>query len=232
MITIRKSEDRGHFNHGWLDTYHTFSFDRYYNPKQMGFRDLRVINEDRVAPGMGFGRHPHRDMEIITYVLSGELEHQDSMGHRSTITPGEVQRMTAGSGIEHSEKNASDTSEVHLLQIWILPREPGLEPNYGQTYVPVEERQGQLRLIAGPDPELADMQIQQDVSVYATIIGKGQSVRHELRPGRHAWIQVARGTVTVNGAELNAGDGAAISGDAQLEMTALEHAECLLFDLN
>ncbi|MBD3298505.1 MAG: cupin domain-containing protein [candidate division Zixibacteria bacterium] len=232
MITIRQSDDRGHVNHGWLDTYHTFSFDRYYDPKQMGFRDLRVINEDRVAPGMGFGRHPHHDMEIITYVLSGELEHQDSMGHRSTITPGEVQRMTAGSGIEHSEKNASDTSEVHLLQIWILPRERGLEPNYGQTYVPVEERQGQLRLIAGPDPQLGDMQIQQDVSLYATVLDTGQSVTHHLQPNRHAWIQVARGTITVNGTELSAGDGAAVSDETQLVLHARDSAEVLLFDLN
>ncbi len=232
MIAVRTSDDRGHFNHGWLDTYHTFSFDRYYDPTQMGFRDLRVINEDRVAPGMGFGRHPHRDMEIITYVLSGELEHQDSMGHQSTITPGEVQRMTAGRGIEHSERNASDKSEVHLLQIWIIPRERGLEPNYGQIYVPIEERRGQLRLIAGPQPELGDMQIQQDVYLYTMVLDQKQSVTHELRPNRHAWIQVARGSITVNGADLATGDGAAVSDETALTLTATDDAECLLFDLN
>lgn len=232
MITIRKSTDRGHFNHGWLNTYHTFSFDRYHDPAHMGFRSLRVINEDRVAPGQGFPTHPHRDMEIITYVLEGALEHKDSMGNGSVIRPGEVQRMTAGTGITHSEYNQSCSEEVHLLQIWLLPKTRGLTPSYEQKTFPIEQRRGRLRLVASPHGSDGSVTINQDVSLYAVCLQPGERVEHHLAPDRHAWVQVARGSVTVNGQQLSQGDGAAISGEVSVMITGAEQAEILLFDLS
>ena len=231
MITIRKSEDRGHFNRSWLNTYHTFSFDRYYDPAHMGFRSLRVINEDRVAPGEGFPTHPHRDMEIITFVLEGALEHKDSMGTGSVIRPGEVQRMTAGTGITHSEFNQSKSDEVHLLQIWILPSERGLTPSYEQKMFPIEQRNGRLCLIASPKSDNGAVTINQDVSLYTARLRPGKQVEHKLAQNRHAWVQVARGSVTVNGQPLEQGDGAAISDEAAVAIAAVDQADILLFDL-
>lgn len=231
MIDIRKSEDRGHFDHGWLNTYHTFSFADYYDPQHMAFRTLRVINEDRVAPGTGFGKHPHRDMEIITYVLEGELTHHDSMGNGSVIRPGEVQRMTAGTGVEHSEENNSPTEGVHLLQIWIRPSEKGLTPEYEQKTIPEKAEKNQLYLIASPVGGNGTLKIHQDVKLYSAVIEAGQKIDYQLESGRYAWVQVARGTVDLNGNELNQGDGAAISKETHLTITANEPAEILLFDL-
>ena len=231
MITIRKSEDRGHFDLGWLDTYHTFSFDKYYDPNHMGFRTLRVINEDRVQPGRGFPTHSHRDMEIVTYILEGALQHQDSMGNGSIIRPGDVQRMTAGTGVAHSESNPSQTDAVHLLQIWILPNERGLKPDYEQKAFSQENRRAILRLIASEDARDGSVRIHQDVNVYASLLEIGQEVVHQLAPNRHAWIQVARGAIAVNGEKLNESDGAAISGESNLTIVGRESAEALLFDL-
>lgn len=231
MITIRKSEDRGHFDLGWLDTYHTFSFDQYHDPNHMGFHTLRVINEDRVQPGRGFPTHSHRDMEIVTYILEGALQHQDSMGNGSIIRPGDVQRMTAGTGIAHSESNPSQTDAVHLLQIWILPNKRGLEPGYEQKAFSQEDRRAILSLIASEDARDGSVRIHQDVNVYASLLEIGQEVVHRLAPNRHAWIQVARGAIAVNGEKLNEGDGAAISGESNLTIVGHESAETLLFDL-
>ncbi len=231
MITIRKSEDRGHFDLGWLDTYHTFSFDQYYDPNHMGFRSLRVINEDRVRPGSGFPTHSHRDMEIVTYILEGALQHQDSMGNGSIIRPGDVQRMTAGTGVAHSESNPSQTEAVHLLQIWILPNKRGLKPDYEQKAFSQEDRRAILRLIASEDARDGSVRIHQDVNVYASLLEIGQEVVHRLAPNRHAWIQVARGAIAVNGEKLNESDGAAISGESNLTIVGHESAEALLFDL-
>jgi redox-sensitive bicupin YhaK (pirin superfamily) len=231
MITIRRSEERGHANHGWLDTRFSFSFADYYDPEHMGFRSLRVINDDKVAAGAGFPMHPHRDMEIVTYMLEGALAHRDSMGNEATIRAGEVQRMTAGSGILHSEFNPSATEQARLLQIWILPRARGLPPSYDQRYFAPEDKQGRLLLIASPDGAGGSMKIEQDVRLYAARLAAGEVVEHELAPGRHAWIQVARGAAVVNGAELKEGDGAAISGETALRIGGRE-AELLLFDLN
>ncbi len=231
MITIRKSEDRGHFNLGWLDTYHTFSFDQYYDPAHMHFRSLRVINEDRVAPGQGFPTHSHRDMEIITYILSGALAHRDSMGNGSVIRPGDVQRMTAGTGVSHSEYNPSDSEAVHLLQIWILPNARDLPPGYEQKAFTDEERRGKLRLIASENGAEGSVMIHQDARVYATLLDAGQSVSHELDADRYGWIQVARGSVRLNDVELRAGDGAAASNEPMLKLSAIEATELLLFDL-
>jgi redox-sensitive bicupin YhaK (pirin superfamily) len=230
MITIRKAEDRGHFNHGWLDTFHTFSFADYYDPRNMGFRALRVINDDRVEPGAGFGTHPHRDMEIITYVLDGELAHKDSMGNGSTIRPGEVQRMSAGTGVRHSEANPSPAQWLHLLQIWILPDRNGITPSYEQKYFEPAERQGRLRLVASPDGAEGSVSIHQDVRLYATLLDDGQEVAHAFDSGRHGWLHVARGSANVNGIELGAGDGAAISDEAKIAIRG--QGEVLLFDLN
>ena len=230
MIQVRKADERGHFDHGWLDTYHTFSFADYYEPKFMGFRTLRVINEDRVAPGRGFGTHGHRDMEIITYVLEGLLGHRDSMGTGSVIRPGEVQRMSAGSGVTHSEMNASSSDPVHLLQIWIEPDRRGLEPEYEQKAFPAEERNGRLRLVASPDGREGSLKIHQDVDLYAANVREGDALRFEFRPKRHGWLQVARGDLTVNGTPLRAGDGAAISDEKSIEVRG--NGEMLLFDLN
>jgi quercetin 2,3-dioxygenase len=232
MLQIRRSEDRGHFDHGWLDTYHTFSFSDYYNPEHMGFRSLRVINEDRVAGGQGFGMHPHRDMEIITYILSGALSHRDSLGNGSTIRPGDVQRMTAGTGIRHSEFNGSETEPVHLLQIWILPEKPGLTPSYEEKKFPEETRRDQLRLVASRGGRDGAVNINQDTELYVGTLSKGSEVTHPLRAGRHAWVQVARGGVTLNGQSLRAGDGAAVSEEAALAIRATEPSEVLVFDLN
>jgi redox-sensitive bicupin YhaK (pirin superfamily) len=232
MITVRRSEERGHFGFGWLDTYHTFSFDQYYDQRFMGFRALRVINEDRVAPGRGFPTHPHRDMEIITYVLEGALEHKDSMGNGSVIRPGDVQRMSAGTGITHSERNGSGSEAVHLLQIWILPNEAGIEPSYEQKMYGDEEKRGGLRLIASEGGRDGSVLIHQDARIYATVLEPGQEITHELPEGRHAWLQVARGSVTLNGHQLKQGDGAAASEEHSLKITGTEASELLLFDLS
>jgi len=231
MITIRKSEARGHFDLGWLDTYHTFSFDQYYDPAHMHFRTLRVINEDRVAPGQGFPTHSHRDMEIITYILSGALEHRDSLGNGSVIRPGDVQRMTAGTGVGHSEFNPSQSEPVHLLQIWILPNARSLPPGYEQKFFAPDQRQGQLRLIASDDGRDGSVTINQDARVYAALLATAQKVTHSIDENRYAWLQLARGTIDLNGMELKAGDGAAVRQESELAITARDQAELLLFDL-
>jgi len=231
MITIRKSEERGHLNHGWLDTYHTFSFDQYYEAAYMHFRSLRVINEDRVAAGKGFPTHSHRDMEIITYILSGALEHRDSMGNGSVIRPGDVQRMSAGTGVAHSEFNPSETEGVHLLQIWIMPRARNLPPSYEQKYFSEDERRGDLRLVASEDGRDGSVTIQQDARVYAAILNPGSQIEHHLAGDRHAWLQVARGTLKLNGHSLNQGDGARVSDETLVGLTSDAQAEVLLFDL-
>jgi quercetin 2,3-dioxygenase len=231
MINVRRSEERGHFQHGWLDTYHTFSFDQYHDPRFMGFRSLRVINEDRVAPAQGFGMHPHRDMEIITYILEGALEHRDSLGNRGIIQPGDGQRMSAGTGIRHSEFNHSPSDPVHLLQIWILPERHGLDPGYEQKSFAEEEKKGRLRVIAAHDAREGAVKIHQDVDLYVSLLSKGDQVEHKLAPGRHAWLQVARGEVQLDGARLKQGDGAAISEEEKLLIGASQPSEVLLFDL-
>jgi quercetin 2,3-dioxygenase len=231
MIRVRKASQRGHFDHGWLDTYHTFSFSRYYDPRHMGFRALRVINEDRVAPGRGFGMHPHEDMEIVTYVLDGALEHRDSLGTGSTIRPGELQRMTAGTGITHSEFNPSATEPVHLYQIWLLPEREGLEPSYEQKAFPEAERRNRLRLVASPDGHDGSLAIRQDARLYLATLDEGRGISHDLAPGRHVWLQVLRGAVTLNGNPLEAGDGAAIGDEPGLTIRAGGLSEVLLFDL-
>jgi redox-sensitive bicupin YhaK (pirin superfamily) len=231
MISIRRAKERGHFDHGWLNTYHTFSFDQYYDPRFMGFRSLRVINEDFVAPGRGFPTHGHRDMEIITYILEGALKHEDSMGNGSVIRPGDVQRMTAGTGVRHSEKNASDTERVHLLQIWILPNAEDLKPGYEQKAFSEEERTGQLRLIASGDGRDGSVQLNQDVSLFASILDADQRVERAMDAARYAWIQVARGAVDVNGEKAEQGDGVVIMGESEVKIRAEAPAEILLFDL-
>ena len=231
MITVRKSEERGHQNHGWLDTYHTFSFDQYYDPAHTHFRSLRVINEDRVASGKGFPTHSHRDMEIITYILSGALEHRDSMGNGSVIRPGDVQRMSAGTGVAHSEFNPSKSEPVHLLQIWIMPRERNLTPSYEQKHFTEDERRSGLRLVASENGRDDSVTIQQDARLYAAILDRDGKLEHPLDDKRHAWIQVARGTVDVNGEALKQGDGAAISHERAITLASADGAEILLFDL-
>lgn len=230
MITLRPANQRGHANFGWLDSHHTFSFGNYYDPAHMGFRALRVINEDRVTGGGGFDTHPHRDMEILTYVLSGALSHRDSMGNTATIGADEVQRITAGTGISHSEFNASETDPVHFLQIWIVPERRGLTPSYQEVAFPAETRRGQWKLLAGPDNSGA-IQINQDVKLYAALLNSGEQLSFPLAPERHGWLQVARGKVSLNGLSLEAGDGAAISQETQLAVQAHNEAEVLLFDL-
>jgi quercetin 2,3-dioxygenase len=230
-VHIRKSEDRGKANFGWLDSRHSFSFGHYYDPGHMGFGPLRVINEDRVAPGEGFPEHPHSDMEIVTYVLEGALEHKDSLGTGSVIRPGDVQRMSAGKGIRHSEFNASRSEPVHLLQIWIIPERRGLEPGYEEKSFPAEEKRGRLRLVASRDGREGSVKIHQDASLYATILGKGQRVAHELAVGRLAWVQVAKGSARLNGEALEAGDGAALDVSGTLELEGVRDAEVLLFDM-
>jgi redox-sensitive bicupin YhaK (pirin superfamily) len=231
MISIRKSTERGHFDHGWLNTYHTFSFDQYYDPRYVGFRSLRVINEDFVAPGRGFPTHGHRDMEIITYILEGALQHEDSMGNGSVIRPGDVQRMTAGTGVRHSEKNASNTERVHLLQIWILPNADSLTPGYEQKAFSEAERRGRLRLIASNDGRDDSVKLNQDVSLFAAILDAGEEVERAMDPVRYAWIQVARGSITVNGEKAEQGDGVVVVAEQSLRIKGEEPAEILLFDL-
>ncbi|MBL7988087.1 MAG: pirin family protein [Chlorobi bacterium] len=231
MITIRASNQRGHADHGWLNTYHTFSFANYYDPSQMGFRVLRVINEDRVGPGEGFGTHGHRDMEIITYVIQGGLEHRDSMGNNSVIRPGELQRMSAGRGVTHSEYNASNTEPVHFLQIWLLPERAGGEPSYAQKMFTAEERTNRLAPIATRSGRDGSVAIQQNVELYSAILDEGAQVAHNLPTGRHAYAQVVRGDIELNGIPMSAGDGAAISDETALQLRATTPAEILLFDL-
>ena len=231
MITIRPAAERGHANHGWLDTFHTFSFADYWDEDHIQFRNLRVINEDRVAGGGGFPTHGHRDMEIITWILDGALEHKDSLGTGATIRPGDAQRMSAGSGIRHSEFNASRTTPVHLLQIWIEPSRSGIKPGYEQKHFPVSERQGRLRLVASPDGREGSITISADASLFSGVFAPGEKGSITLEPGRHAWVQVAKGAVTVNGMALTAGDGAALSGETRVEVVAAADSEVLVFDL-
>ena len=231
MITIRKAEDRGHADHGWLDTRHTFSFAGYQDPEHMGFRALRVINEDRVQPGQGFGTHGHKDMEIISYVLEGALQHRDSMGTGAVIRPDDVQRMSAGTGVTHSEFNASSTELVHFLQIWLLPRAPGLPPGYEQKTFTRAQKSGRLQLVASPDGEDGSVTLQTDVRLYAGQFEPGRAGELRLAPGRHAWVQLARGRAQVNGHDLGAGDGAALSDLTEIRIEGLEACEVLVFDL-
>jgi quercetin 2,3-dioxygenase len=231
-IDIRNAAERGHADHGWLDSYHTFSFADYQDPAHMGFRSLRVINEDRVQPGKGFGTHGHRDMEIVSYVLEGALAHKDSMGTGSTIVPGDVQRMSAGTGVTHSEFNASRDEPVHFLQIWILPDRAGHAPGYEQKRFDADRKRGQLCLVASPDGAQESVTLHADVRMYATLLDVGSSVTHEVATGRHAWIHVAKGAVDVAGASLRAGDGASTSTAGSIELRgAAGGAEVLIFDL-
>jgi redox-sensitive bicupin YhaK (pirin superfamily) len=231
MLTIRPAEQRGHANHGWLDSHHTFSFADYYAPEHMGFRALRVINEDRVQGGQGFGTHPHREMEIISYVLQGGLRHRDSTGTGSVIRPGDVQRMSAGTGVTHSEFNASQNEIVHFLQIWILPAKRGIEPSYEQKTFADEEKRGRLRLIASPDGREGSVTVHADAIMYAGLFDAGEKGELLLALGRHAWVQIARGRMRVNGQVLGAGDGAALSEEARLSLEGIERGEALVFDL-
>lgn len=232
MLDIRKANERGHANHGWLDTFHTFSFASYRDPRHMGFRSLRVMNEDFVAPGQGFGTHPHHDMEIVTYVLEGALEHKDSMGNGEVLRPGEFQRMSAGTGITHSEFNPSDTEPVHLYQIWLFPDRKGIEPSYEQKLFAEEERRNRLRLVASQDAADGSLKIHQDARIYLSSLDEGQHVSHAVPSGRFAWLQVLRGGVSVNGQDLGTSDGAAVAGDNDLQIVATQPAEVMLFDLN
>jgi redox-sensitive bicupin YhaK (pirin superfamily) len=231
MLTIRKAHERGHANHGWLDTYHTFSFSSYRDPKHVHFRALRVMNEDFVAPGQGFGTHPHEDMEIVTYVLEGALEHRDSMGNGEVLRPGEFQRMSAGTGITHSEFNPSASEPVHLYQIWLFPERKGIEPSYEQKRFAEDERHNQLRLVASPDAEHNSLVIHQDARIYLSSLDGGRKVAHELAPDRYAWLQVLRGSVALNDQPLNTSDGAAVSDETLITIRANNNAEVMLFDL-
>jgi redox-sensitive bicupin YhaK (pirin superfamily) len=231
VIQIRPSQERGHADHGWLDSHHTFSFADYHDPQQMGFRSLRVINEDRVAPGRGFGTHSHRDMEIISYVLEGSLQHSDSIGTGSVIQPDDVQRMSAGSGVSHSEFNGSKSEPVHFLQIWLVPAKRGIAPSYEQKRFSREDKRGRLRIVASPDARDGSVEIHTDAVVYAGVFGAGERAQLDLKPVRHAWIQVARGKVRVNDRELSAGDGAAISQESQVRIEGIDDGEVLVFDL-
>jgi redox-sensitive bicupin YhaK (pirin superfamily) len=231
MMTIRKAEARGGANHGWLDTKHTFSFANYYDERHMGFRSLRVINEDRVTPGAGFGTHPHRDMEIISYVLSGGLAHKDSMGTGSVIQPGDVQRMSAGTGVFHSEFNASKSDPVHFLQIWLLPDELGVAPGYEQKTFAASDKQGRLKLVASPDGQDGSVRIHSNTRLYAGLFRAGERSELPLAKDRHAWVHVARGEVQLNGQTLKAGDGAALSNEALVKVEGVSDGEVLVFDL-
>jgi quercetin 2,3-dioxygenase len=231
MINIRKSGERGHANRGWLDSHFTFSFADYYDPEHAQFRTLRVLNDDHIEGGAGFPNHPHRDMEIVTYVLEGALEHRDSMGNGSVIRPGDVQYMSAGTGVTHSEFNPSKTEKLHLLQIWMVPEKRGLKPAYDQRNFSATEKRAKLRLVASPSGSNGSVKIRQDNELYATILDKDETVRHELRPGRHAYVQVAKGQVQLNDLPLQEGDGAAISAEKSVELTGVDNAEVLLFDL-
>jgi quercetin 2,3-dioxygenase len=231
MITVRPAGERLHTKIGWLDSRHTFSFGEHIDPRFMGFRALRVINEDRVAPGKGFGTHSHRDMEILSYVLEGALRHEDSLGTGSIINVGDVQRMSAGTGVLHSERNASDTDPAHFLQIWLLPERTRIPPSYEQRTFPLKDRQGRLTLIASRDSREGSIRIHQDVDLYSALLGRGERGRHALEDGRHAWVQVARGEVRLNGTVLSAGDGAALTDEPAIQLEASTDAEVLLFDL-
>ena len=231
MITLRPAHARGHADHGWLDTRHTFSFADYHAPKYMGFRALRVINDDRVQPKRGFGTHPHRDMEIISYVLEGGLAHKDSMGNGSTIPPGDVQRMSAGTGVLHSEANASDSELVHFLQIWLLPSARGIQPSYEQKTFTEADKRGRLRLVASPDGREGSVTIRSDVALWAGLFDAGEAAELALPKGRHAWVHVARGSAKINGHVLAQGDGAALSDEARVQIEGLEKSEVLVFDL-
>lgn len=231
MITVRPSERRGHANHGWLDSRFTFSFAEYYDPKHMGFRQLRVINDDHIAPGQGFGTHPHADMEIVTYVLDGAVAHKDSMGNGSTIRPGEVQRMSAGTGVRHSEFNASKEEMLHLLQIWMLPSKKGIQPSYEQKTFSAEEKQGRLRVVASKDGRDGSVTIHTDVVLYAGLFSAGESATLPLAKGRHAWVHVAKGMLRVNGRDLGAGDGMALSEEEAVKIEGTGPSEVLVFDL-
>jgi hypothetical protein len=230
-MTVRKANERGHANHGWLDSYHTFSFANYYDPEWMGYRSLRVINDDLVMPGMGFGTHPHRDMEIITYVLSGSLEHKDSMGNGRIIRPGEVQYMAAGTGVQHSEFNPSSEEAVHLLQIWIQPDRRGTTPRYAEKSMK-EAPEGKLNLITSKTGRDGSIAINQDADLWLGKLGEGNRVMHTLAPGRHAWLHVAEGEVSLNGKKLSGGDAVAIDEQGSLELSAAKPSQVLLFDLN
>jgi redox-sensitive bicupin YhaK (pirin superfamily) len=231
MIHIRKSDARGHANHGWLDSRFTFSFADYYDPAHLQFRTLRVMNDDRIAGGAGFPTHPHRDMEIVTYVLEGALQHRDSMGNGSVIRPGDVQYMSAGTGVTHSEFNASETETVHLYQIWMFPDHKGHKPAYGQKHFAEADKRGKLRLVVSPGGREGSVKIRQDNELYATVLAPAETVKHELKPQRHAYVQVARGSVTLNGQTLETGDGAAISEEQSIELAGVQDAEVLVFDL-
>jgi len=231
MIDIRPAESRGATRIGWLDSKHSFSFGDYYDPSHMGFRNLRVINEDRVAAGQGFGRHPHRDMEIISYVVEGSLGHKDSMGNGSVIKPGDIQRMTAGTGVAHSEMNPDPAHPVHFLQIWILPLRSGITPGYEQKAFSDDEKRGKLRLVASRDGREGSITLHADAELYASLLAPGERVERTMPEGRHAWVQVVRGSIALNGARLSAGDGAGISEERTLELIGREQAEVLVFDL-
>ena len=232
MLTLRKSTDRGHADHGWLNSYHSFSFADYYDPAHMGFGALRVINEDRVQPGKGFGTHGHRDMEILSYVLEGELEHKDNMGNGSIIVPGDVQRMSAGRGVLHSEYNPSRSNIVHFLQIWIEPAQRGIDPGYEQIRFEAAQKRGSLRLIASPDGREGSVTIHRNATVYAALVDGAETMRHGLAPDRRAYVHVARGSVRVNGTALAAGDAVAITGETAVTLDGGRDAEFLLFDLD
>jgi len=231
MLTLRPSTQRGHFDHGWLNTFHTFSFSRYIDRNHMGYRSLRVINEDFVAPGMGFGEHPHEDMEIISYIVSGALAHKDSTGNAKTINPGDIQYMSAGSGIFHSEFNPSRTEPVHLLQIWIHPEQRNLAPRYDQKHFAPDTRRNVLRLVVSHDGRDGSIRINQDVSLFASLLDEGRTLTHTLAKGRGAWLQLIKGELRVNDATISAGDGIAIEDEDSLTITATQTAEFLLFDL-
>jgi redox-sensitive bicupin YhaK (pirin superfamily) len=231
MFRIRRARERGHFDHGWLDTYHTFSFGDYDDPEYRAFRALRVMNDDRVAPGTGFGMHGHRDMEILTYVLSGALEHSDSLGHTEALRAGEVQQMTAGSGIRHCERNPSQSEPVHLYQIWLLPDRAGHEPRYAQRHFDSQARQGRWQLIASPEGAADSLPIHQDARVHLAVLEPGEALSYELAGGRHAWLQVLRGSARLNGESLAEGDGAALSDVSRLQLHSEQGSEVMLFDL-
>ena len=231
MIKLRRSNDRGHTKLSWLDSRHTFSFGDYHDPKHMGFSELRVINEDRVIPGAGFPTHSHHDMEIITYVLDGALAHKDSTGTSSVIRVGDVQRMSAGTGISHSEYNASQSEPVHFLQIWIIPAQTSLKPGYEQRSFNIQEKSGGWVLVAAPYARDGAVKLHQDVELYLAAISKGQQLSYRLKPGRQAWLQITRGAVTLNGMSFTAGDGAAVSQEDLLKLAASDDTEALLFDL-
>ncbi|MEO7730015.1 MAG: pirin family protein [Kofleriaceae bacterium] len=231
MMQLRKAADRGHANHGWLDSHHSFSFADYYDPAHMGFRALRVINEDRVTGGQGFGKHSHRDMEIISYVLEGGLEHKDSMGTGAVIRPGDVQRMSAGTGVTHSEYNASKRDGVHFLQIWLMPDQRGIQPSYEQKTFSAEDKAGRLRLVASPDGREDSVTVHTDAALYAGVFAAGQRAEHTLATGRHAWVHVVRGTAKINDTEVGAGDAVGLSGERTIRIEGIDAAELLVFDL-